>query len=272
MLETIQNISVSRKKYSDALKKIQWACRVLFIEAQEAIDARKYADERISLISQEDFGIGYFPPDDKLDLLYSLVPREYLEKTGLVYQYHVQNDNLRQYMDRGVLSEHNLTLPYLDQYGTMVGLMGRTLLSEQDRKQNKLQKYKYARGPTLIPHLHFKKTLHLFGTDQARQAIQEKGSVIVVEGQLDCIACHEHGIRNVVGLGGTSLTKYQFNLLRRLTDRIHLLLDNDQPGQSAQEKIIRRYSGQVQIDGLVIPPEYKDVDDYLRAGNDLKIE
>jgi len=175
----------------------------------------------------------------------------------LVYPYHVQNGDHRVYINKGMLSNHNITIPYYDIYGNIKALVGRTTLSEDDRKDQGLQKYKYTR---------FSKSLHLFGLYQARQAILEKNSVILVEGQIDCITCHEYGVHNVVAIGGISLSKRQFQLLSRYAQKFYLLLDNDIEGRKAQQRIMKRYANLAKFEILEMPTRYKDVDECLRSG------
>jgi len=202
--------------------------------------------------------------DENLDILTNLVSKKKLQDLGLIYPYHVQNGDHRDYIDRGILSKHNLIMPYKDLYGSTVAFVGRTLLSEEDRSAQGLQKYKYT---------PFTRSLHLFGLFQSKKEIFEKNSCILVEGQIDCLTCHEFGISNVVALGGVAFTKYQFNLLRRLTDNFYLLLDSDLEGAKGSQRIIKRYSGMANFKQLSLTPGYKDIDTCLRkTGNTSWLE
>lgn len=249
--QTQQIINVKAKLY----QKVQEACKDLLQNHPVAEKAREYLNKRVSSNNQEVFNFGYFPDDNHLDILLEKVSEKSLKALGLIYPYHVQNSDYRVYVNKCILNKHNLTMPYLDIYGNIKALVGRTVLPENERKAQKLQKYKYTR---------FNKSLHLFGLYQAKEAILRKKSIILVEGQFDCISCHEYGIQNVVALGGSSLTKRQFQLLNRYADKIYLLLDKDFEGQKAVNKIINKYSKQALIEPLELPEGYKDVDEYLR--------
>jgi len=161
-----------------------------------------------------------------------------------------------------MLSRHNITMPYRDIYGNIVALVGRTLLSEDERKTQKIQKYKYTR---------FNKSLHLFGLSHAKAEIIKQKSVIIVEGQIDCITCHEYGIHNVIALGGASLGKYHFRLISRLANKMYLLLDNDVEGKKARKKIVDRYSKDIRIEMLELPSSFKDVDQFLRTTQNVSV-
>ncbi len=250
--QTQQIINIKAKLY----QQVQEICKNLLQNHPIAKKAREYLNKRVSLNNQEIFDFGYFPDDDHLDILLEKISEKNLKALGLIYPYHVQNSDYRVYINRGILNKHNLTMPYRDIYGNIKALVGRTILPEDERKAQNLQKYKYTR---------FIKSLHLFGLYQAKEAIIQKRSIILVEGQFDCISCHEYGIRNVVALGGSSLTKRQFQLLNRYTDKIYLLLDKDFEGQKATNKIINKYSKQIFIEPLELPMGYKDVDEYLRS-------
>ena len=49
---------------------------------------------------------------------------------------------------------------------------------------------------------------------------------------------HEHGIKNVLASSGTSLTKEQIILIKRLTSNIVVLFDGDQAGLAASLRSI----------------------------------
>lgn len=60
------------------------------------------------------------------------------------------------------------------------------------------------------------------------------------EGQFDVLQLYNHGILNVVGLGGTKFSKMQISVIQRYCDDIVLLMDTDanQAGQRGVEKAI----------------------------------
>lgn len=235
-------------------QEIQIVCKNLLKTHSLAKQTRQYLQTRVSQKNQDAFDFGYFPDDDHLEILFDNIAEKKVKALDLVYPYNVQNGDYRVYVNKGMLSSHNLTMPYRDVYGNIKALVGRTILSEEERKEHQLQKYKYTK---------FNKSLHLFGLYQAKNHIVKKNSVFIVEGQIDCITCHEYGIHNVVALGGASLNKRQFHLLNRFTNKFYLLLDNDLEGKKAQNRIIKQYSKSAIIEILELPTQYKDVDEYL---------
>ncbi|MFH1360332.1 MAG: DNA primase [Candidatus Omnitrophota bacterium] len=89
---------------------------------------------------------------------------------------------------------------------------------------------KYINSPETILYT---KGQHLYGLHLAKNAIQEKDSVIVVEGYMDFLIPCQAGVENIVASQGTALTVEQIRLLRRYTKNIIMLFDTDKAGESA---------------------------------------
>lgn len=83
----------------------------------------------------------------------------------------------------------------------------------------------------------YHKSSNLYGFNFAKQSIYKLDSVFVVEGYIDTILCHQHGITNTVGLGGTAFTEEQILKLHKVTNNITLWYDSDEPGQQAMMKM-----------------------------------
>lgn len=113
-----------------------------------------------------------------------------------------------------------------------------------------------------------------FGLPQAREHIRKDGTVIIVEGEYDVMACHAAGIQNAVSIGGSAFTDEHMEVLRRLKVRKAVfLLDGDTGGKTAAKSIAERWwQGDVRC-FIGILPEGKDPDDLVQegAGNFLQI-
>ena len=88
----------------------------------------------------------------------------------------------------------------------------------------------------------------------------------MVEGQLDVIKASEIGLNNTVALGTNSLSIWQYCLISRYCNNIHLLLDNDEPGQKGRKRIVSKFGGMANIHDFYIPDVYKDIDEYITKG------
>jgi DNA primase len=76
----------------------------------------------------------------------------------------------------------------------------------------------------------------LFGIDLARASAARAARMVLVEGYTDVLALHQAGLRNSVGIMGTSLTEEQVAELERVVGAsgiLELCLDADQAGQEA---------------------------------------
>lgn len=171
-----------------------------------------------------------------------------LEKAGLVCR---KEDTERHY-DR---FRRRLMFPITDIQGRVIGFSGRLVDSADSADA------KYVNSPeTQI----FKKGKVLYGLDKARTAALEAKSLIVCEGQLDVIACHANGIRNVVAPQGTALTADHARILKRYVSEVVLCLDSDNAGQNA----VRRSANDLLRFGLAVRvaalPSPHDPDSFFR--------
>jgi DNA primase len=109
----------------------------------------------------------------------------------------------------------------------------------------------------------------LFGIDLARAAAAKAGRMILVEGYTDVLALHQAGIRNSVGIMGTSLTEEQVGELQRVVRVLELCLDADRAGQEAMLRAARVAAGR-HLELRVVPlPEGRDPADLVeREGAD----
>ncbi|MGA9115234.1 MAG: DNA primase [Bacteroidota bacterium] len=73
----------------------------------------------------------------------------------------------------------------------------------------------------------------LYGLFQARDAIREQDTALLVEGYTDLLSLYQEGIRNTVAAGGTALTEEQVRLLARYAREIVLVYDADSAGFGA---------------------------------------
>ena len=114
------------------------------------------------------------------------------------------------------------------------------------------------------------KSKNLYGLEVAREFIQEKQFVFLVEGQWDVIRLYQNNIRNVIGIGGTSLTDLQASIIKQYTSNIFILLDGDDAGIKAAIR-----SGYTLLKNsinskIICPPNQYDPDDWLNTNNGKK--
>lgn len=240
-------------KAPELFAQVVAACRYLLMYDPIGQGAQEYLNSRFDPSSQYKFQFGYFPTNEQIYKLTDLVDEDILEQLGLRYNKYESGAIVK----HNHFHYHNLICPFNDEYGNIISLLGRTSLSNEERKKLQIQKYKYSYGTP--------KELYLFGLDKAKKYIIDKNYVICVEGQYDAITCHSRGVRNVVALGGCSLTKFHFYNLNKYTNNIYILLDNDEAGEKGKNKIKNRYKEYANVRGLSLGKMiYKDIDDCLR--------
>lgn len=111
----------------------------------------------------------------------------------------------------------------------------------------------------------YDKSRVLFGLNEAKQAIREADLAIIVEGQMDVIACHQQGYKNVVASSGTALTAEQVRLIKRFTANVALLFDMDQAGQLAADRGIREVLAEEMNLKVIVLASGKDPAEALRS-------
>ena len=247
-----RNIRTRSQKFADVVS----ACRSLLKYSPNAAEARAYVRTRMSESSVDEFNVGYFPDNENLDELLSLVDGSILEDLGLIKNGTINNRSHIDHFLKGNFHLNNIMFPFKDEYGNIIALAGRTLLDKERQRELNVPKYK---------NTVFSKSMHLYGLYNTKDAIERRGCAIVVEGQIDCISCHAHGFLNTVALTCSELTLYQLYTLKKMTNKIYLLLDNDDAGNRAASKTIGKYSKYIKIEKLTLPELYNDVDDYLRG-------
>ena len=119
----------------------------------------------------------------------------------------------------------------------------------------------------------FNKRRLLFALFQALPEIRKKRQVIMVEGYMDAISLHAHGVTNVVASLGTAFTVEQARLLKRYADEVVFCYDMDAAGQNATRRALE-IAGPVGLKLRVAQlGEGKDPDEFVNLhGADAYLE
>lgn len=114
--------------------------------------------------------------------------------------------------------------PIFDYRGNVVAFTGRDAETQTPKKDEE-KPAKYINSPESC----YDKSFHLYGLYQSIQGGQmtKENGVHLVEGPTDVIRFHKHGITNTVAPCGSALTEQQAKLLKRFTDKIIYVPDND---------------------------------------------
>jgi len=86
-----------------------------------------------------------------------------------------------------------------------------------------------------------------------RAAVLDQETVVVVEGYFDCLQVHQAGFPSVVALMGTVLSEAQEKLLLLRFRRVTLMLDGDNSGRKATERIATQLAGKCSVRLAIVP-------------------
>jgi DNA primase len=170
----------------------------------------------------EQFQLGYAPKG--WDHLLGYMTRKkldpaLLEKAGLVVPRRDGSGYYDRFRDR-------IIFPIYDESSRVLGFGGRVLDDSTP---------KYLNSPeTLV----YTKRRVLYGLNWAKDACRTSGAVFIVEGYLDLVAMHQHGVTNTVATLGTALTPEQIRLLTRYASQMMLVYDSDDAGVRSARRCI----------------------------------
>lgn len=236
------------------LDQIIQSCQFLLHNYQGADESKTYLDKRLESKTQDFFSFGYYPNISNLKVLTSLIGDDILKENKLLFQREVADALFPRTMLISYFEDYPLIMPFKNVYGDIVAIVGRSLLSDKERRDKGIPKYK---------NTVFTKGNHLFGLFENKQSILNNDLVFIVEGQFDVIKAFEKGMTNVVALGSSSMTLQQLALITRYTNNIVLLLDNDEAGEKGRNKIMDKFGTYANIQNFYLPDTYKDIDEFL---------
>lgn len=214
-------------KYSGLLYDLNETAKKFFQKALAAAPvAQKYlADRGLKKEIIEEFAIGWAPNEPEGLSMFFL-------NTGTAPQ-DLLHAGLAIKTERGLMLDRfrgRIMFPIHNHMGRVVGFTGRIL-----PQLNKGDMGKYINSPeTPI----FQKSKILYGFWKSKDAIREKRSAVLVEGQMDFLMSYQSGVKNVIASSGTALTADHLRTLRRFTEEIILSFDNDTAGSDAAERAI----------------------------------
>jgi DNA primase len=147
-----------------------------------------------------------------------------------------------------------LMIPLQDAQGRVIGFTAR--LIEDD-----LEAPKYINTPQTVL---YDKSRHVYGLHLAKETIRKSKFVVISEGNLDVIASHQVGVRQVVATAGTALTEPHLKALSRFTGDIRLCFDSDRAGVDATERAIPIASKTKVSLSIIDLPSGKDPDELIQ--------
>ena len=194
------------------------------------------------------FGLGYAPGDGG-----SLI--SYLKRAGFEPDI-IEKAGLASRSKGGTLYDRfrdRIMFPIIDVRGRVVGFGGRMMGDGKGAK--------YLNSPETPV---FYKGSTLYGLNRAKKHIV-KGELIVVEGYMDVISLHRHGVENAVASLGTAFTQRQAEIIKRYSSNVIVAYDSDAAGQAAAQRGMEILEGAGCRVRILQLPEGKDPDEYIKS-------
>lgn len=179
--------------------------------------------------------------------------REYLRSVRKIQFDIVQRFELGA-ADRSLTGEFypfqdTVTISNRNQHGELVGLFGRKLEDVE---------------PKYVINAGYRKYATIFGLWQAKESIIQEGYALLTEGIFDVISLHQLGFINTIASPGKDWFPQQVALLRRYTDTVILLFDNDNTGRRFSNKCRSKFFESGFYVSKIQLKTVKDIDELIR--------
>ena len=200
------------------------------------------------------FGLGYAPDGwQNLEGAFADYRSDALVEAGLVIvSEKLDAEGQPRRYDR---FRERIMFPIRNVKGQVIGFGGRVLESGEPKYLNSPETPLFSKGS------------ELYGLFEARLAIREARSVLVVEGYMDVVALAQLGFPNAVATLGTACTPVHVQKLLRQTDTVIFSFDGDAAGRRAARRALDaclpHAADNRTIRFLFLPPEH-DPDSFVR--------
>ncbi|MBI5239799.1 MAG: DNA primase [Elusimicrobia bacterium] len=217
------------------------------LQSAAAAGARKYLDERkVSAESLSAFRLGYAAKDGDVAaraLRKGFAP-ELVVKAGLARQ---TERGLRDYFFDRIL------YPIQDAKGAVVGFGARALGEAMPKYLNSPESPVFSQGRVL------------YGLFPGLPEVRKGRRVVLMEGYMDVMAAHQHGLKTACAPLGTALTLDQIALVKRYASEATVVFDADRAGESAALRSAELLLASGLGVGIATVPQGKDPDEFLHA-------
>lgn len=242
-----------KKEKKDKLIEINSAAAEFFVqELQKNAAAQKYLETRnLKPETQKEWEIGYAP--DSYEALFPELLKKGYEKKDLI---EAGVAGLREMGNQNLYDKFRgrIIFPIQDHQGRVVAFTGRILGDGEPKYLNSSESPVFQKGAIL------------FGYTRAKEALRAQKLAIVMEGQMDVIACHQAGFKNVVASSGTALTEYHLTALKKIVDEVLFAFDMDAAGlESTRRALTLAATADLPARVIVLPEKYKDPDEAIQA-------
>ncbi len=207
--------------------------------------AREYiAKRQMVQATVNRFGLGYAPEGNAL--------LKHLREQGFTDDEIVESGVVGRSENGDIYDRfrNRLMFPIIDIRKNIIGFGGRVL---DDSKP------KYLNSPETAA---FNKSYNLFGLNLAKNSNEEY--LLLVEGYMDVIQLHQHGINTAIATLGTALTPEQARIIKRHKAEVIIAYDSDEAGQKATQRAIEILNEEGLRVRVLTMSGSKDPDEYIK--------
>ena len=249
--------SEKNKEYADdreKLKRIHKLAQEFFVDSLKKSDkAMNYLHENRKLPDNiiSDFGIWYAP-----DSSYSII--QYLREKWFNEQDLVQASLVKKWQsDYFSFFRNRITFPIFDARNNIVWFSARVINPEDQPK------YLNSSEQAI-----FEKSKILYWLNFAKNNVKMLDMIVLVEWQMDVIWLARLGTPIWVATCGTAVTEQHFKLLKRYTENVYILFDNDDAWKNATVRALKiAYRENIFPKMIILPDGFKDTDDIANDPN-----
>lgn len=196
-------------------------------------------DRKLTEQDIQHFGVG-FAPESYYELIQLLRSKGFSDSDILESSLGKRNANGELFS----FFRNRITFPIFDAMGNIVAFSARVLNPED--------KPKYLNS---AEHKAFEKSKILYGLNFAKNHIKEHQKLIVVEGQMDVLGLARLDIPIGIATSGTALSSDHIKFIKRYSENIYLLFDNDSAGQQATLRALKLFYQQNIFPKIIRLPE-----------------
>lgn len=255
-IELVGGYQDSRKEERKRLYKINRDAAEYFFRNLWKKDSNGYTYIQARGFKREalrDFAVGYAGWEEQ-GLYDFLIEKGYSEeemfKAQLVKKYDGEPKDF---------FRNRIMFPIRDARGNFVAFGGRDVIMPGEKAYESRPKYL-----NTSDYFLFKKSRIIYGLFQSMETIRRTGEAILVEGYMDVMALHQHGLSNAVASMGTAFTEDQAALLKKHAKKVYLCYDSDEAGTKAAESGGMELKRQGMMIKVIHITDGKDPDDFLK--------
>jgi DNA primase len=233
----------NKKKYYQICALLAGWCHDLLLKSPAIL--RYLYGRGINKACINDFELGYFPSGlSAINALIKFMATHHILAEDLVEANILSKGKSSLYSPY----EERIIFPITDHLGHHCGFGGRIYKKEDTRA-----KYYNSRENDF-----FNKGSLLYGFNLAKESMQKKNALFLVEGYTDCIAMVQHGYTNTAAVLGTACTIEHLKQIARYVNYVYVVYDGDDAGQHAILRLTE-LCWQVDLDIKIIQlPEGED--------------